>query len=90
MSIDTSQLSDEGKLDILTKYKVELDYLKRGRERIVASMTEDKYGNEVINKKLEKLSKSIEYLENGIKELEKALTDLNNKMDNVAASLNDI
>ncbi len=74
----TSQTSEDGledlkpspKLDVITKYRNDLDFLKNAKMIIERELTEKNIADEEIDKRLAKLSKSISKLENMIAEWE--------------------
>lgn len=65
-----AKLSPEDTLDFLGKYRNDLEFLKNGKISIERSMSEKGIDNEVITKKLKKLTKSITHLEQMINEFE--------------------
>lgn len=86
-NIDTAKPeAKNAELNFLEKYKTDLTYLKNGKMTIERRMVEKGIDDEVIDKKLRKLTKSIERLEQLISNYEK---EIENDIDDSSDSSED-
>ena len=77
----------KGNLDLLSKYESDLEFLKNGKMTIERQMAEKGIADDVVDKKLAKLTKSITKLESMVRDyrnqIEKAQEELDDITDDV-------
>jgi septation ring formation regulator EzrA len=63
-------------MDVIGKYEADLEYLKNGKMIIERQMAEKGMSDEVVNKKLSKLTKTIERIDKLLEDFKNDLKDL--------------
>ena len=71
----------QGNLDLLGKYKSDLDFLKNGKMTIERNMAEKGIDDATADKKLRKLTKSIEKLEQMVEDYQNQIEKAQEELD---------